>query len=430
MKAAAKKLPVAAAENFGGDGAEESAARLAAEQPGAGFAGDDSAAEFDVLVVGAGLAGLQCARLLGRAGRRVLLVDQKRAPDEAVHTTGIFVRRTLEDFHLPEDCLGPAVRHVTLYSPARRPLELASPHDEFRVGRMGRLYLRLLSECRAAGVAWSPETRYLAGEDAAEGGVSLVRLERGGREFAVRARFVVGADGARSRVARDLDLDVNREWIVGVEDVYAGARADGPPRFHCFLDPRLAPGYLAWVVSDGEETHVGTGGYAARFDPARALEIFRASLNGIVDLGGARRVERRGGRIPVGGVLERIAGRRGLLVGDAAGAVSPLTAGGLDPCLRLSTLAARVADDYLATGDPSALAPYSGRAFRARFASRLWMRRLLGAVRTPLFAEAACAALRLPPFNHLARHVFFGRGSFPDVSDARAGLLTREAPAR
>src|ERR687893_2784049 len=130
----------------------------------------DSAGEFDVLVVGAGLAGLQCARLLGRAGRRVLLVDQKRTLGEAVHTTGIFVRRTLEDFALPEDCLGPAVRHVTLYSPARRPLELASEHDEFRVGRMQRLYLRLLAECRACGVVWSPETRYLASVDAAQAG--------------------------------------------------------------------------------------------------------------------------------------------------------------------------------------------------------------------------------------------------------------------
>jgi flavin-dependent dehydrogenase len=386
--------------------------------------------EFDVIVVGAGLAGLQCARLLGRAGRRVLLVDRKRAPDESVHTTGIFVRRTLEDFALPEDCLGPAVRHVTLYSPARRTLELTSAHDEFRVGRMGRLYRRLLSECRSSGVVWSPDTRYLASEDAAGGAHAVVRLGRGGREFAVRARFRIGADGARSCVARDLRLDENREWIVGVEDVYAGGRADGPPRFHCFLDPRVAPGYLAWVVADGEETHVGVGGYAARFDPARALETFRASLDGVVDLAGARRVERRGGRIPVGGVLERIASTRGLLVGDAAGAVSPLTAGGLDPCLRLSTLAARVADAYLATGDPAALAPYSGRAFRARFASRLWMRRALGGVRTPLLAEAACAALRLPPFTNLARHVFFGRGSFPDVRDSRRGLLTREAAAR
>ncbi|MDQ3522854.1 MAG: FAD-dependent oxidoreductase, partial [Gemmatimonadota bacterium] len=55
---------------------------------------------MDVVVVGAGLAGLQCTRLLAASGLRVLLVDAKAAVDRAVHTTGIFVRRTLEDFAL------------------------------------------------------------------------------------------------------------------------------------------------------------------------------------------------------------------------------------------------------------------------------------------------------------------------------------------
>src|SRR5204863_201212 len=115
-----------------------------------------------------------------------------------------------------------------------------------------------------------------------------VTLERESRAWPVRARYVLGSDGARSRVARDLGLDENREWIVGVEDVLGGVPLAGPPCFHCFLDPRLAPGYLAWVLQDGEET------------------------------------------------------------------------------------------------------------------------------------EAACALMRLPPFDAIARHVFFGRGSFPDVSDATA----------
>jgi multiple sugar transport system ATP-binding protein len=108
-------------------------------------------ARVDVLVVGAGLAGLECARRLGEAGVRVMLADRKPAVDHAVHTTGIFVRRTLESFALPEDCLGPPVRRVALYSPRGRSMVLESPHDEFRVGRMGALYRRALDACvRAA----------------------------------------------------------------------------------------------------------------------------------------------------------------------------------------------------------------------------------------------------------------------------------------
>ena len=375
---------------------------------------------FDVVVVGAGLGGLQCARLLARAGLRVLLADRKRALDENVHTTGIFVRRTLEDFDLPPDCLGPAVSRVTLYSPARRRLELTSPHAEFRVGRMGRLYTRFLADGTRAGVTWSPATRYLGCTVSAHGGVE-VELEVEGRAARVSARFLVGADGAQSRVARDLGLDTNREWIVGVEDVYAGVLTNDEPRFHCFLSPRLAPGYLAWVVADGTETHVGVGGYAARFEPTRALAEFTESVSQMFALDRGRRVERRGGRIPVGGVLRRIKCAHGLLVGDAAGAVSPLTAGGLDPCLRLSSLAARVIEDYLTSGDAAALAPYSGARFRARFTSRLWLRRVHATLSDPRLVELACAAARLPLLRRFAWHVFFGRGSFPDVETTRVG---------
>lgn len=384
---------------------------------------------YDVIIIGAGLAGLQCARLLGKRGLGVLLVDRKDSLESSIHTTGIFVRRTLEDFDIPDDCLGPAVRHVSLYSPARRQMELVSPHDEFRVGKMGRLYTRYLDQCLRAGVEWLPGTRYVGHRIA--NGQLVVQLDGNGSRHDsqwVTTRYLVGADGANSRVAENLRLERNREWIVGVEDVFTDVPLAGPPRLHCFLDPAIAPGYLAWIAHDGEDTHIGVGGYAAMFEPVRALEEFRASIKNIVDLSGANQVERRGGRIPVGGVLRNIANTQGLLIGDAAGAVSPLTAGGLDPCMRLSTHAANVIADYLQTENAQALQAYSGELFRARFASRLWMRRLVASVREPALLELACAAMRLPVLNSFAWHVFFGRGSFPDVEAPLRGTLQPETP--
>ena len=370
---------------------------------------------YDVTIIGAGLAGLQCARLLAQQGVNVLLVDRKNSLDQKIHTTGIFVRRTLVDFDIPDDCLGPPIKHVTLYSPAHRPLELVSQHDEFRIGRMGQLYQRYLRQCLISGVHWLPQTSYVS--HSADNGKLTLQLNSGSSTRAITTRYLIGADGARSRVARDLKLELNREWIVGVENVFHGAVLDGPPRLLCFLDPKLAPGYIAWIAHDDEETHLGVGGYPSLFDPTAALQEFHSRVAGIIDLRKAKQIEARAGLIPVGGVLRNIANSTGLLIGDAAGAVSPLTAGGLDPCMRLSAFAAGVVAEYLSTGDAQVLQAYSGELFRSRFASRLWARRIAATLRQRQLLELGCAVLRLPVFSRLANHVFFGRGSFPDVTD-------------
>jgi len=370
-------------------------------------------ANYDVLVIGAGLAGLQCTRLLAGHGLRVGLVDRKQSLVEAVHTTGIFVRRSLEDFALPTAHLGPAIRHVSIHSPGRRVLDMESDRDEFRIGRMGPLYERMLKDCRAAGADWLPATTFQ--ESTPTPGGSLVRLRENGEERSASARFVIGADGTNSRVARSLALSENRRWIVGIEEVFEGTIGSGP-RLHVFFDRRVAPGYIAWIADDGTSLHVGVGGYPSKFQPAAALEQFRRSLAELVRWDALRLVERRGGRIPVGSVLPNIVNERGLLLGDAAGAVSPLTAGGLDPCLRLSELAAKTAYQFLASGDPGQLSAYDGRQFRRRFRARRALRAVYDLAGTNLMLELGCAVLRSPPGRKLAQKIFFGHGSFPDVT--------------
>ncbi|MFC4556505.1 NAD(P)/FAD-dependent oxidoreductase [Georgenia faecalis] len=366
--------------------------------------------DVDVVVVGAGLAGLYTAAELGRRGHDVLLVDRRPVLTGAIRTTGIFVRRTLEDFALPAALLGPPIRRVVLYPPGlRRPVTLVSRRDEFRVADMAGLYAWAAEEARAAGVRLALGTRYLG----REGGAVLLGGPGGPGGgprgvTAVTARFLVGADGARSRVARDLGLDRNTRLLVGAEDVYPVAPG-GEPTFHCVVDPSLAPGYLAWVVNDGQHAHVGVAGYPQRFTAGvrQTLGRFAAVAPGLAGTERPRHVERRGGPIPVGGVLRRIAGPYGLLVGDAAGAVSPLTAGGLDPCLRLSAHAVDVLDEALRSGRRSALARYDGAALRSRFRSRLAMRRALAGVRGTAVATGAFAGLRTPPGRAAAGRILF-----------------------
>src|SRR5947207_15755611 len=96
-------------------------------------------------------------------------------------------------------------------------MDLTSEQDEFRIGRMGRLYARYLDHCLRAGVEWMPGTRYA--EHSRLKDKLVVRLNASQFSRWVSTRYLVGADGANSCVARDLNLDLNGELIVGVEDV-------------------------------------------------------------------------------------------------------------------------------------------------------------------------------------------------------------------
>jgi geranylgeranyl reductase family protein len=376
---------------------------------------------FDVVIIGAGLAGLQCAKLLSRRGAKILLIDRKTDLTKGVHTTGIFVRKTLEDFDFPAGTLGKAVRNVTLYSPRLKVVNLKSEKDEFRVGKMGVLYESLLRECMENGVEFSNGTRYVSTDILQN--ESIVKLEKNGKAFEISAKVLIGADGANSRVAKDLKLDENREWIVGYEEVYHVENEHDEPRLHCFLDAKLAPGYLAWIADDGEEIHIGVGGYAANFNPREALKSFKEKTKKLFEVSHEKLAETRGGRIPVGGVLRRIANENGILIGDAAGAVSPLTAGGLDPAMRLSKFAAEIVWERLRTNDSKVLLQYSGELFRSRFVSRLWMRRIIKTFTSQTLLEFGFAFLRGKIGRKFARHVFFGRGSFPDVEIKKAPLV-------
>lgn len=299
--------------------------------------------EVDLAIVGAGFSGLACAEVAARRGLSVLVLDGKPHAGHRMHTTGLLVKEVADKLAVPA-YLTRTIPGVRLYSPDLRHVDLDAPGYFFLATDIQGLMAWLAGRAAAQGAALRWSTPYRGARPATPGDAALVLRDAG-----VTTRFLVGADGPSSDVAREFDLGINREFLIGVEAEYEGVANVDESRLHCFLDGELAPGYIAWVIPGVGITQVGL---ACRVPGKPRLRDFIRKVSGLFDFSRARRLNYRGGLIPVGGRVKTWCTDRVLLAGDAAGIVSPLTAGGIHTALESGWHAGHAIADFLIAQGP------------------------------------------------------------------------------
>ena len=241
------------------------------------------------------------------------------------------------------------------------------------------------------------------------------RFEGAGREDGVwrilaggetlTARYLLGADGARSPTAIALGLSRNRRFLSGVEREYADPGRLDPEFLHCFLDSRTAPGYIAWAAVSPVGAQVGLA-VSHRRKPK--IDAFTREAEVMFGLDPTGAQERRAGLIPCGGVVARWFRPGAMLVGDAAGMVSPLTGGGIHPALSLGRRAGQAVADHLAGvgAAPEAVV----RQELPSWSAKLAMRRVMDLAPPNWMFDIA---LSTAPMAQVARRVFFHRTPAP-----------------
>lgn len=289
----------------------------------------------DLLVVGGSFAGLQCAKTATRAGLKTRVIERKPAAGSQPHTTGILVKEAAELLDLPAR-YSHRLEGVRLYSPSFRYIDLVSPGYYFLATDTTAMLDWFSMQAQHEGVRCDFGKRIQHIQHNAHA-VSLNGGDYGGR-------YLVGADGARSTVARLCGLQQNRQFLFGVEVGIRYLQAIEPNLMHVFINPKLAPGYIAWVLPGVGITQVGL---AARYPARPQLDRFLQQLGSLFDFSHAQKCEYRAGLIPCGGTLKHISKPAVMLLGDAAGTVSPLTAGGIHPALQAAEQAGYAIAEFL-----------------------------------------------------------------------------------
>jgi flavin-dependent dehydrogenase len=353
--------------------------------------------DFDVTIVGASFAGAATALAAAQRGLRVCVLERKRDPGDKLRTTGIIVKEAAEQTLLNQvpAHLTRRVEQVRLYAPSLKQVALAAPGYYFLTTDTPGVMRWLAQELRANGVDLRLGTAF----------TSCQRIDGGWHvEGAGRTRYLVGADGARSRVAERCGLGQVRQFLYGIEYEFPGARLAHDDALHCFISKRYAPGYIGWIAQSPTGVQAGL---ALRHDPERArVPDIDGFLLRVGVAGGLPRHlspgHTRAGLIPCSGPVSTMAGDRVILTGDAAGIVSPVTAGGIHSAWEHGWAVGRAIAAHLRDGGPppEPIAVETAPRFRTKRALRWAYDRLQ-------FDWPFDLLLHSPPLRWAAEQVYF-----------------------
>lgn len=290
---------------------------------------------YDVVVVGASLAGCAAAIQLGRAGQRVALIEKQPDPNAYKRICSHFIQASgvpaIERLGMlePMEEAGakrPQIHMWTQWGWIEAPPERAARGVNLRREVLDPLLRKTAAETPGVEMMLGWTAQGLLQEGETFGGVAVRNPQ--GEERNVRARLTIGADGRDSRVAELSEVPTktyphNRiaygGYFEGGEPPYA------PDATAWFLDPQWAAGF---------PTDNGLTFYAAmptkdwlpqfKRDPAGALVDFLANVPEAPPIREGRLVDSVMGKVDMTNRMRRPVAPGLALIGDAALATDPL----------------------------------------------------------------------------------------------------------
>jgi geranylgeranyl reductase family protein len=310
---------------------------------------------FDAIVVGAGPAGSTSAYFLAREGLSVLLLDRASFPRDKPCGGGVTGRAAaLLPFSI-DPVVEDVVDRLEIGLSYARRFERRSEKPLIYMTRRARLDAFLVERAREAGATFRDATKVTEVELRADD--VLVKT----KDWTGAGRVVIGADGTNGVTARALGCEGARLHLVALEADLSYDTVDRERyRGRAVLQLGAVPGGYGWIFPKADHVNVGVGGWETE---GPRLRSHLAALVGGYGLGGSLE-NVRGYRLPLRAAGDGLANGRGLVVGDAAGLVDPLTGDGMYEAFLSARLAASAVADFL-DGRASELTPYADATLRA-----------------------------------------------------------------
>lgn len=307
---------------------------------------------YDVAVIGGGPAGATAAHDLARRGLKVALLDKA---GRIKPCGGAIPPRLIRDFAIPDHLLKARVTSARMISPAGVAVDM--PIAGGFVGMVDRCEFDEWLRQRAADAGATRVTGAFEKilRDAEGPPRILYRQKSDAEPQSLRARLIIGADGALSQVGRqEVPGAEKTRFVFAYHEVIATpiSETSDPDRCEIHYRGALSPDFYAWIFPHGDTMSVGSGSANKGF----SLKTSVRDLRNDAGLCETATVRREGAPIPLKPLKRWDNGRDVVLAGDAAGVVAPASGEGIYYAMLGGRLAADAAEACLRSGDVRALA--------------------------------------------------------------------------
>ncbi len=319
--------------------------------------------DYEVVVIGGGPAGATAANDLALAGRRVLLVDKA---GRIKPCGGAIPPRAIHDFKIPDGQLVAKIRCARMISPTDKKVDI--PIENGFVGMVDRgpfdEWLRVRAQANGARRLIG---RFESLQETNDGlQVKLAVREHANdtaeRQMTVCCRLLIGADGAKSKVAAQAIPDADKGvFVFAYHEILKSpesevGRSNHPDydadRCDVIYNGNISPDFYGWVFPHGAHLSVGTGSMDKGFSLRAATTRLREQA-GLTNL---KTIRQEGAPIPLKPMPRWDNGRNVVLAGDASGVVAPASGEGIYYAMLGGRLAAEACIEKLATDSSRALA--------------------------------------------------------------------------
>lgn len=296
---------------------------------------------YDVAIIGGGPSGAVAAAELAKAGIATVLVE--RNLENVKPCGGAIPLGLIEEFSIPDPLVEKKLSKMSVRSPKGKMISMEMPNGYVGMVRRERFdsYLRDKAKRHGADVVEA-----LVKEIKRNGNGHTITLSKGLPPL--EATYIIGADGANSKTAEELGFPANELQVIAMQQRfhYCDTLKPYEELVEIWFDGEVSPDFYGWIFPKTDHIAIGTGTEFRKHNLKELQHRFVEKL-GITE----KPYLDEAAKIPMK-PRKSFTQENAILIGDAAGLVTPANGEGIFFAMRSGKLGAQAMIELLRNNRP------------------------------------------------------------------------------